>query len=49
MGKYFLDNYHNADYPALLPWIMIVIIFVVIFNVLADLSYAWLDPRIRIE
>jgi peptide/nickel transport system permease protein len=49
MGKYFLDNYSNADYPALLPWIMIVIIFVVLFNVLADLSYAWLDPRIRVE
>jgi peptide/nickel transport system permease protein len=49
MGKYFVDNYGNADYPALLPWIMIVIIFVVVFNVLADLSYAWLDPRIRID
>jgi peptide/nickel transport system permease protein len=49
MGKYFLDNYRTGDYPALLPWIMIVIIFVVIFNALADLAYAWLDPRIRIE
>jgi len=49
MGKYFLENYHNADYPALLPWIMIVIIFVVVFNVIADLSYAWLDPRIRLD
>jgi peptide/nickel transport system permease protein len=49
MGLYFLENYHNADYPALLPWIMIVIIFVVVFNVLADVSYAWLDPRIRLD
>jgi peptide/nickel transport system permease protein len=49
MGKYFVDNYNNADYPALLPWIMIVIIFVVVFNVLADISYAWLDPRIRLD
>ena len=48
MGKYFLDNYHNADYPALLPWAMIVILFVVVFNVIADLAYAWLDPRIRV-
>ena len=49
MGLYFVQNYSNADYPALLPWIMIVIIFVVVFNVLADLSYAWLDPRIRLD
>ena len=49
MGKYFIDNYAAGDYPALLPWIMIVIIFVVVFNVLADISYAWLDPRIRLD
>ncbi|MFM7223923.1 MAG: ABC transporter permease [Actinomycetota bacterium] len=48
MGKYFLDNYHNADYPALLPWVMIVILFVVAFNIIADITYAWLDPRIRV-
>jgi peptide/nickel transport system permease protein len=49
MGLYFIQNYSNADYPALLPWIMIVIGFVVLFNLLADLSYAWLDPRIRVD
>jgi peptide/nickel transport system permease protein len=49
MGLYFIQNYSNADYPALLPWIMIVIGFVVVFNLLADLSYAWLDPRIRVD
>jgi peptide/nickel transport system permease protein len=49
MGLYFIDNYSNGDYPALLPWIMIVVGFVVVFNLLADLSYAWLDPRIRVD
>ncbi len=49
MGLYFLRNYAQTDYPALLPWMMIVIIFVVVFNLLADLSYAWLDPRIRLD
>jgi peptide/nickel transport system permease protein len=49
MGQYFIQNLNNADYPALLPWMMIVIAFVVVFNLLADLSYAWLDPRIRID
>jgi peptide/nickel transport system permease protein len=49
MGLYFINNYNNSDYPALLPWFMIVIIFVVVFNLLADVSYAWLDPRIRLD
>jgi len=49
MGLYFLNNLHNADYPSLLPWMMVVIVFVVVFNLLADLSYAWLDPRIRVD
>jgi peptide/nickel transport system permease protein len=49
MGLYFLDALRNSDYPQLLPWSMIVIGFVVLFNLLADLSYAWLDPRIRVD
>jgi peptide/nickel transport system permease protein len=49
MGLYFIDSLNNADYPSLLPWMMIVIAFVVVFNLLADLSYAWLDPRIRVD
>ncbi len=49
MGKFFLDALHNADYPQLMAWSMMVIVFVVVFNVLADISYAWLDPRIRVD
>lgn len=49
MGLYFLDALHNADYPQLLSWSMIVIAFVVVFNILADVSYAFLDPRIRLD
>jgi peptide/nickel transport system permease protein len=49
MGTFFLDALRNADYPSLMAWSMVVIAFVVIFNVLADISYAWLDPRIRVD
>jgi len=49
MGLYFITALKNADYPQLLPWSMIVILFVVAFNLLADVSYAWLDPRIRLD
>jgi peptide/nickel transport system permease protein len=49
MGNYFLDAYRNADYTQILPWMMFVVGFVILFNLLADLSYAWLDPRIRLD
>jgi peptide/nickel transport system permease protein len=49
MGQYFLSAFQTGDYPEVLPWMMIVMIFVIVFNLLADLSYAWLDPRIRID
>jgi peptide/nickel transport system permease protein len=32
-----------------MPWLVIVVISVILFNLLADISYAVLDPRIRLE
>jgi peptide/nickel transport system permease protein len=49
MGQYFLNAFGNGDYTSVLPWLMIVVGFVIAFNLLADLSYAWLDPRIRLD
>src|SRR5262249_13681385 len=49
MGTYFLDAFAHSDYTAILPWMMVVVAFVIIFNWLADLAYAWLDPRIRLD
>jgi peptide/nickel transport system permease protein len=49
MGKFFLDAYTNGDFPELMPWMVIIVASVIIFNLLADLSYAWLDPRIRLD
>ena len=48
MGQYFLTAYANGDFPELMPWMVIVVLAVIIFNLLADLSYAVLDPRIRL-
>jgi peptide/nickel transport system permease protein len=49
MGVYFLNAFGNGDYSAILPWLMVVVGFVIVFNLIADLSYAWLDPRIRLD
>jgi peptide/nickel transport system permease protein len=48
MGQFFLTAYGNGDFPQLMPWMVIVVVAVILFNLLADLSYAFLDPRIRL-
>ena len=49
MGRYFLNAYAVGDFPLLMPWMVVIVLAVIVFNLLADLSYAWLDPRIRYE
>lgn len=49
MGDFFLTAYENGDFPELMPWMVIVVTTVILFNLLADLSYATLDPRIRLD
>jgi peptide/nickel transport system permease protein len=48
MGRLFVDNAARADYPVLMGLIMSVSVLVVLFNLVADVSYAYLDPRIRL-
>jgi peptide/nickel transport system permease protein len=49
MGLYFLDSFRNGDYTGILPWTMIVVLTVIVFNLIADLLYGVLDPRIRLD
>jgi peptide/nickel transport system permease protein len=32
-----------------MPWMVVIVFTVILFNLLADISYAWLDPRIRLD
>jgi peptide/nickel transport system permease protein len=48
MGEYLNTAIGAEDTYAVAGWVMISAIFVVIFNLLADLLYAVLDPRIRL-
>ena len=48
MGDFFLTAFDDGDFPQLMPWMVIVVISVIVFNLLADVAYAWLDPRIRL-
>jgi peptide/nickel transport system permease protein len=47
MGWYFLRSFAEGDYFRVLPWTMIAVSSVVVVNLVADLLYGVLDPRIR--
>lgn len=49
MGKYFLTAFSDGDYVRILPWMMIVVASVIFFNLIADILYGVLDPRIRLD
>ncbi len=49
MGVFFIDAATTGDFPRLMPFLVIITVSVLIFNLLADLSYAYLDPRIKLD
>lgn len=48
MGQLFLEHVNNLDVPVVMGIIVFVAVAVVIFQIIVDLTYAALDPRIRL-
>lgn len=49
MGRLFWDAAKGRDYPVLLGVVMITATLIIACNILADLAYGWLDPRVKYE
>ncbi len=49
MGKYFVESIGNRDYPLIQGLTLIYALLLVVMNLFVDITYAWLDPRIRYE
>jgi ABC-type dipeptide/oligopeptide/nickel transport system permease component len=49
MGKYFVTSIGNRDYPVIMGTILLYAVFLVVANLIVDLMYAYLDPRIRYD
>ena len=47
MGALLVDSVNARDVNVLLAWLMVTSVLVVVFNLIADVLYAVLDPRIR--
>lgn len=48
-GRLLVDSLGDRDYPVVTGIALIIAVFVVFVNLVVDLTYAWLDPRIRHE
>jgi len=49
IGRYFLTGALNRDYTMVIGITVLYGGLIVLFNLLVDLCYAWIDPRVRLE
>ena len=49
MGLYFITKLNAGDPYPVMAFLMVTAVFVIIFNLLADLAYGFLDPRVRLD
>ena len=47
IGKYYVTSIGNRDYPVIMATTLIFALLIIFMNLLVDISYALLDPRIR--
>ena len=49
IGKEIVDALNKMDLPVVMGAVLFIALIFVIINILVDIVYAWLDPRIRIN
>ena len=49
MGKLIIDSINVLDRPVIVAYLMLIVLMFVVINLLVDLSYSVLDPRVRLE
>ena len=49
VGRYAVSAIYNRDFPVLQCFILMMTVLFVVCNLVVDVLYAWLDPRMRCE
>jgi peptide/nickel transport system permease protein len=49
MGLYFINALNAGDPYPVMAWLMITATLVIVFNLVADIAYGYLDPRVRYD
>jgi peptide/nickel transport system permease protein len=47
VGRMMVNALFSHDYPIVQGGVLLIATFVIVMNLLVDISYGWLDPRIR--
>ncbi|NAZ37345.1 oligopeptide ABC transporter permease OppB [Rubellimicrobium sp. CFH 75288] len=47
IGQYFVNSALNRDYPVIMGVTILVGALTILFNLVVDVLYAWIDPKIR--
>jgi len=49
VGRYFIDAALNRDYTLVMGTVVMIAVFTIVFNLIVDLLYAVVDPRVRYD
>jgi oligopeptide transport system permease protein len=49
VGRYFVEGALSRDYTLVMGTVIMIAVFVIVFNLIVDLLYVVLDPRVRME
>ncbi|TKT77445.1 ABC transporter permease subunit [Aquamicrobium sp. LC103] len=49
IGRYFVQGALGRDYTLVMGTVVVIAVFVIVFNLVVDILYAWLDPRVRYD
>jgi oligopeptide transport system permease protein len=49
VGRYFVDGALNRDYTLVMGTVVLIAVFTVLFNLIVDILYALVDPRVRYD
>jgi peptide/nickel transport system permease protein len=49
MGLYFITALGGNDPYPIMAWLMITATMIILFNLIADIAYGYLDPRVRYD
>lgn len=48
LGKHIVDSIYDRDYPTIQGFVLLIGTVFVLVNLIVDLTYTWLDPRVRL-
>lgn len=49
IGRFFVNAALNRDYGVVLGTVILYMVLIIILNLLVDIAYAWLDPKVRLR